>query len=231
MYSSPQIYSYCKGGLMKEFFTHMYRRKNFVPRLILVNAAVIVMGFCLSWLVLCDFGTDPCTLMNLAIANTLGMSIGDWQALLNIILLVFVVLFGGRNLGFGTVANMFLVGYSLQFFSWLWGILLPAGLFDSMAVRLIVLVPALVCFIVAAAVYMDVDLGTAPYDAVPYIVSTRLPKVPFSLVRMAYDILVIIVGVCFGGKLRVVTVIMAFTLGPIIQFVGKYLQKMIEIDD
>lgn len=53
----------------KDFFTHMYRRKNFVPRLLLVLFAVILMGFCLSWLVLCDMGTDPCTMMNLAISD------------------------------------------------------------------------------------------------------------------------------------------------------------------
>ena len=80
----------------------MYRRKNFVPRLLLVLFAVILMGFCLSWLVLCDMGTDPCTMMNLAISDKLGMAIGDWQALMNIVLLIFVIIFGGRNLGFGT---------------------------------------------------------------------------------------------------------------------------------
>ena len=76
----------------KDFFTHMYRRKNFVPRLLLVLFAVILMGFCLSWLVLCDMGTDPCTMMNLAISDKLGMAIGDWQALMNIVLLIFVII-------------------------------------------------------------------------------------------------------------------------------------------
>ena len=84
----------------------MYRRKNFVPRLLLVLFAVILMGFCLSWLVLCDMGTDPCTMMNLAISDKLGMAIGDWQALMNIVLLIFVIIFGGRNLGFGTLASV-----------------------------------------------------------------------------------------------------------------------------
>ena len=151
------------------------------------------MGFCLSWLVLCDMGTDPCTMMNLAISDKLGMAIGDWQALMNIVLLIFVIIFGGRNLGFGTLANMFLVGYSLQFFSWLWGIVLPAGVvtdgvFTSMTVRICVLFPSLICFIFAAALYMDVDLGTAPYDAVPYIIWNALKKkassIPFRFVRM-----------------------------------------------
>lgn len=224
----------------KDFFTHMYRRKNFVPRLILVLVAVILMGFCLSWLVLCGMGTDPCTMMNLAISNKLGMAIGDWQALLNIILLVFVVIFGGRNLGFGTLANMFLVGYSLQFFSWLWGIVLPAGVvtdgvFTSMALRIGVLIPALIGFVIVAALYMDVDLGTSPYDAIPYIIWKAIEKhvkaVPFRFVRMGYDILVVIIALLFGGKLGIVTALMAFVLGPVIDFVGKQLQKVIEIDE
>ena len=93
----------------KDFFTHMYRRKNFVPRLLLVLFAVILMGFCLSWLVLCDMGTDPCTMMNLAISDKLGMAIGDWQALMNIVLLIFVIIFGGRNLGFEHLPTCFLL--------------------------------------------------------------------------------------------------------------------------
>ena len=135
---------------------------------------------------------------------------------------------------------MFLVGYSLQFFSWLWGIVLPAGIvtdgaFTSMAMRIGVLFPSLICFIFAAALYMDVDLGTAPYDAVPYIVWNALKKkvssIQFRFVRMGYDILVVIIALIFGGKLGIVTVLMAFVLGPVIEFVGKQLQKVIEIDD
>ena len=179
-------------------------------------------------------------MMNLAISDKLGMAIGDWQALMNIVLLIFVIIFGGRNLGFGTLANMFLVGYSLQFFSWLWGVVLPAGVvtdgvFTSMAVRICVLFPSLICFIFAAALYMDVDLGTAPYDAVPYIIWNALKKkassIPFRFVRMGFDIFVVIIALIFGGKLGVVTVLMAFVLGPVIEFVGNLLQKVIEIDE
>ena len=36
--------------------------------------AVIVMGMCVSLLVMCDMGTDPCSAMNYGIAHKLGMS-------------------------------------------------------------------------------------------------------------------------------------------------------------
>ena len=94
---------------MKEIIQGFYQKKHFWTRLILVIAAVILMGFALSWLLLVDLGTDPCTLLNQTISTRLGISIGNWQALFNTVLLIFVIIFGGRNLGFGTLANMFLV--------------------------------------------------------------------------------------------------------------------------
>lgn len=101
---------------VKEIIRGFYQKKHFWPRICAVLLAVITMGFSLSWLILVDLGTDPCTLMNCAISDTVGLSLGNWQALFNSVLLVFVIIFGGRNLGFGTLANMFLVGYSIDFF-------------------------------------------------------------------------------------------------------------------
>ena len=49
--------------------------------------------------------------------------------------------------------------------------------------------------------------------------------------RMGFDIFVVIIALIFGGKLGVVTVLMAFVLGPVIEFVGNLLQKVIEIDE
>ena len=212
---------------MKEIIRGFYQKRHFWTRLIVVVLAVVVMGFSLSWLLLVDLGTDPCTLMNNSISAKIGMSLGNWQALLNILLLVIVVIFGGRNLGFGTLANMFLVGYSIDFFSWIWDKVLPENIFTSWTVRIIILVPALIIFVLAAAVYMNVDMGTAPYDAIPFIISQKLPKVSFRMIRMIFDFSVITIGILFGGKLGIVTVLMALTLGPVIAWVGKVMNEKI----
>ena len=212
---------------MKEFIQGMYQKTHFAKRLIAVILSVIVMGFALSWLVLVDLGTDPCTSMNLAISHKLGMSIGNWQALFNSFLFIFVILWCRENIGFGTLANMFLVGYSLDFFSWLWGRVLPEGAFSSMAVRIGVLFPALLLFVLSAAVYMDVELGTAPYDAIPFLVSKKLPNVPFRVIRMAFDFTVIVLSLLFGGKVGIVTILMALTLGPVIAWAGKHMERFL----
>lgn len=215
---------------MKEFLKGMYQKKNFKKRFVVVILAVIIMGFALSWLVRVDLGIDPYTSMNLAISDKLDISLGNWQALLNTVMFLAVIAFGREYIGFGTLANMFLVGYALDFFSWLWDMLLPADAFDSMLVRILVLIPALAVFVLSAAVYMDVELGTAPYDAIPIMISKRLKKVPFSIVRMTFDTSVIILGLCFGAKIGIVTILMAFTLGPVIAWMGERLKRFLGIE-
>ena len=215
---------------MKEFFQGMYQKKHFKKRLVVVFLAVIIMGFALSWLVRVDLGIDPYTSMNLAISDKLGISLGNWQALLNTIMFLFVIAFGREHIGFGTLANMFVVGYALDFFTWLWDMLLPADFFDSMIVRILVLIPALAVFVVSAAVYMNVELGTAPYDAIPIMISKRLKKIPFSIIRMTFDTSVIILGLFFGAKIGVVTILMAFTLGPVIAWMGARLNSFLGIE-
>lgn len=206
---------------MKEFIKGMYDKPMFGKRLAAVVFSVIMMGFNLSWLKLVDMGVDPCSSLNLIISERLGMSFGNWQALFNSLLFILVIFWGKENIGFGTVANMFLVGYSMDFFSWLWSVLLPEGLFESMVVRILVLILALAFFLVVIAIYMNMDLGTAPYDAIPIIFSKYHKKISFRLIRIAFDTSVIIVAVLLGAKVGIVTILMAFTVGPAASLIGK----------
>lgn len=188
-------------------------------RLVLVVIAVIIMGFCLSFLNKTNFGTDPCTLFNLGLSNKLRLSLGNTQALLNCLLFLLIIMFDRSQIGWGTLANMFLVGYSFDFFTWLNGLWIPDEIYASMAVRIGITIPMLFIFVMAAAVYMAVQLGTAPYDAIAFIVSKKLPKVPFKAIRMTWDISITILGGLLGSSIGVVTIVMAFALGPVISWI------------
>lgn len=209
---------------MKEIIKGFYDKKHLGIRLVILIAAIITMGFSLSFLLLINLGTDPCTMLNDAVSRKIGISFGSWQALLNCILLVVVVFFGARNLGFGTLANVFMVGYSIDFFTWLWNQVLPMEIFEIMWVRIAILIPSIILFVLSAAFYMVVDLGTAPYDAIPYVVSMRLPNVSFRTIRMIFDFSVIAVAYAFGGTFGIVTILMAFTIGPAVGWLGKYIE-------
>lgn len=188
-------------------------------KLILVIISVILMGFCLSFLNKTNLGTDPCTVLNLGIASKVRLSLGNAQAIINCLLIVIVFLYDKRQIGWGTIANMFLVGYSFDFFTWLNAFWVPESIYSTVTGRMLVMIPSLMLFILAAATYMAVQLGTSPYDAVPFIVASKLSKVPFRVVRIIWDILACVIGVMLGSQIGLVTVIMAFALGPVIMWV------------
>ena len=126
------------------------------------------------------------------------------------------------------LANMLLVGYISDFFTWIWGMILPADFFAALWVRICVAIPALGVFVLAAAVYMDMGLGMAPYDALPFIVHKAIGRLFFRAVRITFDLVVIALGYLFGAPFAAVTLAMAFLLGPAVEAVGNKLKPFLE---
>ena len=106
----------------------------------------------------------------------------------------------------------------------------------------------LLLFVTACAIYMNSELGIAPYDAVPKIISDRFVKLPFFVVRIIFDYSAITIGLvaaCFaknnipnpvatfaGVGLRTNifgSVCMGLLLGPAISLVGKFMKKIIPV--
>ena len=213
---------------LKKAITDYFNAPNFKKRLIVMLIGVFLMGFFLSFLIKVDLGTDPCTFMNLTISRRLGVLLGTWQLLLNSVLFVFVLIWGRKFIGLGTIANMVFIGYIADFFCFVWDNTIPSEYFTDMPSRAVIFVLALFCFIIAVSFYINANMGVSPYDAMPQIISEKvIKKVPSFAVRMLYDFIVIVVGILFGGVPNIGIVLMALFLGPVISVVGKYLNKLV----
>lgn len=213
---------------IKKYINDYINQPAFGKRTGFMLMGVFLMGFFLSFLIKVDLGTDPCTFMNLTISRALGISFGNWQVIINCFLFIFVILFGRKFIGLGTLANMILIGYIADFFCWVWDKTIPANYFIEFPSRAVIFAAALLCFIVAVSFYINANMGVSPYDAMPQIISERvLPKVPFAIIRICYDFLVILVGVLFKGTPNIGIILMALFLGPIISVVGKFLNQKV----
>ena len=77
-------------------------------------------------------------------------------------------------------------------------------------------------------------MGVAPYDAIPNILSGWMPKIPFFIVRIVFDLSAVLLGV-IAGKLNpngiqgsiIGSILMSLLLGPVITLVGKPLKKIL----
>lgn len=181
--------------------------------------SLMTIGFCVAVFDRIGFGTDPCSTMNLGISRVTGVSFGTCQMLVNAALLLIVIRYDLRKIGIGTVANMILVGYTAEIFMRIFdGV--PAMNAMSIPVRLCVFVPTMVLFLFAASIYIVVDLGVVPYDAVPMIIADHAGRMPFRTVRMCWDVSVLVIGYIFGSTVGMTTLVTGFCLGPAIAAVS-----------
>ena len=198
-------------------------------KILICFIAVFGMGFFLSILLMCKLGNDPCTFMNKSVSEKIGMSFGNYQLIVNIVMLCVVLIFNRKLIGFGTLFNMILIGYYADFFCWVWRKVIPASVFTTPLSRWIIFILSLIFFIISVAVYISVEMGVAPYDGIPLIITEKLKMdnspVGKAVIRILWDGSAIVVGM-IAGKIPVIGVIlMTLFLGPVISLVGKLLKK------
>ena len=225
---------------MRESISFRVNREN-IGQILFMLISVIIMGFSLSVLVLANLGTDPCSAMNYGISRLLTdcgilkafgiqtVTFGTCQFLFNLFLIIAVIICKRSLIGWGTLGNMILVGYTADFFAWVWHHM--CGVPDALptTTRLILLVPGLVLFVISAACYMNSGQGMAPYDAIPFIISEKVTektgKNHFRIIRLLQDLLCTMIGVFTGGTYGLMTFLMVLTLGPVVQAVGNFLSS------
>ena len=208
---------------------------NFGKRLAFMLPAVILMGVGVTILAEIGWGTDPASFMNLNIAYALNWGLGNTEVLVYGLMLVFTFIFGAQMIGFGTLANMLLIGYVVDFCRWMWKdtLFFQTLTEGSFVLRLIIFIITLLFFVIVASIYINAQMGVAPYDAIPNILSGWMPKVPFFIVRIVFDLSAVVIGV-IAGKLAggiqgsiVGSIAMSLLLGPVITLVGKPLKKIL----
>ncbi len=208
--------------------------KNFWKTLFTTFFAIVFMGVALSFLIQVGWGSDPYTFMNLNISSCLGWTLGNWQFLCNAVLLLNLVFFAWELVGFGTIFNMVLIGYTADFSNWIWkktGVeaFIQSGDFLT---HLFVFIPAILLFVFFAAVYMNQNMGLSPYDGPPKIIAPHIKKLPFAITRIIYDLLFVLIGFiasffCEDGMQgsAVGSIVTALLLGPAISAVGAFLKR------
>lgn len=176
---------------------------------------ILIISIGEAFLKAANLGMDPFTGLNLGASKLLGMGLGNFQLIMNLALFVFVVFANFRMIGIGTVLNMVLVGYEIQFFSGIYTTLF--GTVTSLPMQLINAIIGLLIFSFGASMYMSANLGMAPYDGIAPII-TNWTKIRYRVIRVIQDVAFMVAAYLVGGPIGFVTIIIAFFTGPLIEF-------------
>ena len=164
-------------------------------------------------------GNDPFNGMNMALSELFRIPYPTLQILVNILLFAIQLIAARELIGFGTVVNIFLIGYIVNF---TYGLLVQLmGSPGSFAIQLLAMVTGMLICSLGLSLYQCSEMGTAPYDALALILDRKLKKLPYFWCRILCDGSCALVCFLAGGIVGLGTLVSAFGFGPVIAFFNK----------
>lgn len=192
--------------------------RELVIRSVYALIGVAILAFGAATLRIGQVGLDPYTAANIGIGSVLKLSLGIYQLIINLVILGLVFIFGKRYIGIGTVINMALTGFFIDFYTWIYTNFFTIEL--NLFSQSLLLILGVLIFTFGASFYMSAKVGNAPYDAIAPIV-VEWTGAQYRLVRVIQDIIFVVIAFIFGGPVGIGTVINAFFTGPLIDFWNK----------
>lgn len=192
-------------------------------RVLMTIGGVLVCGFSVGMFDFSNQGVDPFQVLAHGIWLKTSMGFGNLYTIINVIMLLAIFFLDRKKIGLGTVINIFLLGYVVEFSSNLWKSLIPN---PSFVVKIIFLLIAIVIICFGSALYFTGDMGVSTYDAVALYMSEHQNKVKFQYCRIATDVICVSVGFLLGANFKegytgIGTIITAFFMGPLIAFFNR----------
>lgn len=169
---------------------------------------LVIYGTGAAFTVAAGLGVDPWTVFAQGISRVSGVGIGWVTNIVGLgVLLLWIPL--RQKPGVGTIANILLVGTSLQ----LALAVLPHP--DVLWLQALMLVTGVVLVAVASGLYIGANFGPGPRDGLMTGLHGRFGW-PIWACRLAVEGTVLVLGWLLGGTVGIGTVIFALGIGPLV---------------
>ncbi|MFJ7975621.1 YczE/YyaS/YitT family protein [Peribacillus sp. JNUCC 23] len=169
-------------------------------------------------------GLHPWEVLNVAMFQRFGLTIGTWNVICGLMLVLVVFLVDRRYISVGTFFNALLIGPIMDFFLWL--DILPHAT-EYLWLNLLILVSGVTITGIGGGMYVACRFGAGPRDGFMLSVSDKT-GLSVSRARIVVETLVLIIGFILGGPVFVMTFIYTFIQSPVFQYSMKTIRTFID---
>ena len=166
-------------------------------------------------------GLHPWDVLNIALFDRFGFSIGTWSIVIGLILIGVSLLVRKKYVNIGTFLNALLIGPIMDLFLWL--DILPNA--SNHWTDYLLLFLGITLIGVGGGLYVSGGVGAGPRDGFMLSISE---KTGLSVVkaRILVESIVLVIGYLLGGPVFFVTFIYTLILSPIFQFSLKFFTRL-----
>ena len=190
------------------------RWNTFLRDFIVIQIGFLLYGLAIALIVRANLGTGTWVVLEVALANILGIKIGTMTVYMGFFVLILALALR-EQVGWGTLGNILSIGPWLNLFLDLIG-----TVDNNLALQIGMFLLGILVQGIATAVYIGVDAGAGPRDSLMLAIH-RATGVSIRLARGAIEVIVVLIGWLLGGPLGFGTVIFALLIGPSVQWAFK----------
>jgi uncharacterized membrane protein YczE len=190
------------------------RWNTFLRDFFIIQLGFLLYGFAIALIVRADLGTGTWLVLEVALANILGIKIGTMTVYMGFIILILALALRER-VGWGTLGNILSIGPWLNLF--LDFISTPK---DNLALQMGMFLLGVLIQGLATAIYIGVEAGAGPRDSLMLAVH-RTTGMSVRVARGAIEVIVVLIGWLLGGPAGIGTVAFALLIGPSVQWAFK----------
>lgn len=162
-----------------------------------------------------NIGLSPWDVFHQGLSNTIGITMGQASIIGGFTIIIYNA-FAGEKIGWGTVSNMIFIGIFVDIL--MLNRLIPT--FHNIILQVIMMCLGMLVIGAATYFYISVGLGSGPRDGL-MIALTKKTNKSVRFIRSCIEITVVVLGFLLGGSFGIGTLIMAFAMGPCVQFAFK----------
>jgi uncharacterized membrane protein YczE len=192
-------------------------RGNSLKNNIIISLFYIIgltfLSFGISVMILADLGAGAWDAMYVGLSELTGLSVGTWILLIGVFLIFLNSLILKKMPEFLSVITILIIGSLIDF--WLL-IVFSSFSSDDFTLRVVMFISAILIIALGISCYLQSNFARNPMDTLMMAIQFRTGKsLAFSKTIMEFTVLII--AFLLSGPIGVGTLIVTFSIGPLIQ--------------
>jgi uncharacterized membrane protein YczE len=187
------------------------RWNTFIRDFIVIHIGFLLYGLAVALIVRANLGTGTWLVLEVALADILGIKIGTLTVYMGFVVLIFALALRER-VGWGTLGNILSIGPWLNLF-----LDLIPSVNNQLALQIGMFLLGVLVQGLATAIYIGVDAGAGPRDSLMLAIH-RVTGFSIRLARGTIEVVVVLIGWLLGGPAGIGTVAFALLIGPSVQW-------------
>ncbi len=176
-----------------------------------IQIGFLLFGLAITLMIRGNIGTSAWAVLEVALAERIGISIGTMTVLMGFFVLTGAVLMR-EKMGWGTLGNILSIG------PWedMWLSIIPS-VENNLPLQIGMLLLAIFIMGLASAIYIGVDAGAGPRDSMMLAIK-RTTGISIRAARAIIEVTVVTIGFFLGGPAGFGTLAYALLVGPSVQW-------------